>query len=83
MRKRCHHMADYVLVNSHGLLGTVVRQVLQGLSTEKFIAFIESKVDDDLSWIRINGALVGSVCGLGVWGVLHYIYEPLLRAFGI
>ena len=79
----CHHMADYVLVNSHGLLGTVVRQVLQGLSTEKFIAFIESKVDDDLSWIRINGALVGSVCGLGVWGFLHFIYEPLLRAFGI
>ena len=79
----CHHMAEYVLVNSHSLLGTVVRQVLNGLSTEKFIAFIESKVDDDLSWIRINGALVGSICGLGVWTFLTFVYEPLLRAIGV
>lgn len=32
-----------------------------GLSTDKFIYFIESKVEDDLNWIRINGAIVGAV----------------------
>lgn len=79
----CHHMAEYVLINSHSLLGTVVRQVLNALSTEKFIAFIESKVDDDLSWIRINGALVGSACGLGVWGFLTFCYEPFLNFIGL
>lgn len=79
----CHHMAEYVLERSHGLLGTVVRQVLNGLSTEKFIAFIESKVDDDLSWIRINGAIVGSVCGLLTWAFLYGVYEPFLAAMGV
>ena len=39
----CHHMAEYVLERSHGLLGTVVRQVLNGLSTEKFIALSNPK----------------------------------------
>lgn len=79
----CQHMAKYLLVRSHAMLGVVVRQVLGALSTEKFIYFIESKVEDDLSWIRINGALVGAVCGLGAWSFLHFVYEPLLALWGL
>lgn len=79
----CHHMANYLLLRSHAMLGVVVRQVLGALSTEKFIYFIESKVEDDLSWIRINGALVGAVCGLGAWSFLHFVYEPLLALWGL
>ncbi|WP_295191441.1 DUF445 domain-containing protein [Veillonella sp.] len=73
-----HSVVGYMLEHGYGLLGIIIREVLQGLSTEKFIEFIESKVDEDLSWIRINGALVGAVCGLVVWGLLYFIYEPLL-----
>ena len=83
LENMCQHMASYVLVRSHALLGVIVRQVLGSLSTEKFIYFIESKVEDDLSWIRINGALVGAVCGLGAWSFLHFIYEPLLALWGL
>lgn len=79
----CQHMAKYILVRSHAMLGVVVRRVLGSLSTEKFIYFIESKVEDDLSWIRINGALVGAVCGLGAWSFLHFIYEPVLALWGL
>ena len=51
------------------------------LSTEKFIYFIESKVEDDLSWIRINGAIVGAIAGLVVWTFLEYVYMPLWQQF--
>ncbi|WP_298703078.1 DUF445 domain-containing protein [uncultured Veillonella sp.] len=79
----CQHMGQYILARGHAMLSVVVRQVLGALSTEKFIQFIESKVEDDLSWIRINGAIVGAVCGLGAWSFLHFIYEPLLAMWGL
>ena len=59
-----HNIGIYVLEQGYDLIETIIRQVLGGLSTEKFIYFIESKVEDDLSWIRINGAIVGAIAGL-------------------
>ena len=51
------------------------------LAQRKFIYFIESKVEDDLSWIRINGAIVGAVAGLLVWTFLEYVYMPFWQQF--
>lgn len=82
LEEALHHMAIHVLTKSHHLVGVIVRQVLSSLSTDTFIEFIESKVEDDLGWIRINGALVGGACGLGTWLFLYYIYEPFLRHIG-
>lgn len=81
LEEAMHHMALSMLEKSHSLIGIVVRQVLNNLSTEKFIYFIESKVEDDLSWIRINGAIVGGACGLVAWVFLTYVYEPLIHTF--
>ena len=61
-----HNIGIYVLEQGYDLIETIIRQVLGGLSTDKFIYFIESKVEDDLSWIRINGAIVGAIAGLVV-----------------
>ena len=76
-----HNIGIYVLEQGYDLIETIIRQVLGGLSTEKFIYFIESKVEDDLSWIRINGAIVGAVAGLVVWTFLEYVYMPLWQQF--
>lgn len=73
----------HIASKSHGFIGIIIREVLQSLSTERFIHFVESKVEEDLAWIRINGALVGGVAGLGTWLFLYYVYEPVLRGFGI
>ena len=76
-----HNIGIYVLEQGYDLIETIIRQVLGGLSTEKFIYFIESKVEDDLSWIRINGAIVGAIAGLVVWTFLEYVYMPLWQQF--
>jgi len=76
-----HDIGIYVLEQGYDLIETIIRQVLGGLSTEKFIYFIESKVEDDLSWIRINGAIVGAVAGLLVWTFLEYVYMPFWQQF--
>ena len=76
-----HDIGIYVLEQGYDLIETIIRQVLGGLSTEKFIYFIESKVEDDLSWIRINGAIVGAIAGLVVWTFLEYVYMPLWQQF--
>ena len=85
LRHRIEHtiqdIAQYVLEHGYDLIETVIRQVLGGLSTDKFIYFIESKVEDDLSWIRINGAIVGAVAGLVTWSLLEFLYVPLLAVF--
>ena len=77
------HIMLHIASKSHGFIGIIIREVLQSLSTERFIHFIESKVEEDLAWIRINGAFVGGVAGLGTWLFLYYVYEPMLRGFGI
>ena len=77
IEKTLHDIGDYVLEQGYDLIETIIRQVLGGLSTDKFIYFIESKVEDDLSWIRINGAIVGAVAGLLVWTFLEYVYTSI------
>ncbi len=77
IERTMHDIAQYVLEQGYDLIETIIRQVLGGLSTDKFIYFIESKVEDDLSWIRINGAIVGAVAGLLTWIFLEYVYTPL------
>ena len=81
IEKTLHDIGDYVLEQGYDLIETIIRQVLGGLSTDKFIYFIESKVEDDLSWIRINGAIVGAVAGLIVWTFLEYVYMPFWQQF--
>ena len=81
IEKTLHDIGDYVLEQGYDLIETIIRQVLGGLSTDKFIYFIESKVEDDLSWIRINGAVVGALAGLLVWTFLEYVYMPFWQQF--
>ncbi len=74
-----HRVLISLADRGHQWIGVIILRVLADFSTERFNEFIESKVEDDLSWIRINGALVGGAIGLGVWGFLQFIYNPLLQ----
>ncbi len=63
----------------HGAIEGLIRERLAEFSDDALIHFVETRVEDDLQMIRINGAVVGSLVGMGlyllvkiaegVWGV--------------
>lgn len=60
------------LKKHHSLIPQFIRERLSELSDDELIAFVESKVEDDLQMIRINGALVGSLVGMGLFLVVAF-----------
>ena len=55
----------------HGAIGEMVRGSLAKLDDATLIDQIEGKVGDDLQYIRLNGAVVGSLVGLFLSVVRH------------
>ena len=71
---------NVILEHEHSLIAVAVRDVLSGFDKKRFNQFLESKVGEDLAWIRINGAIVGASIGLCVFGFLK-IYQFTLVPF--
>lgn len=77
IRRAC----SVILEHEHSLIAVAVRDVLTGFDKKKFNNFLESKVGEDLAWIRINGALVGGSIGFVVFAFLRFVYEPIFVPF--
>jgi len=56
---------------NHGLIGDIVRDNLERLNVQSFVASVEDRVGDDLQWIRINGTVVGALVGIGLYLATH------------
>ncbi|MGC8502009.1 DUF445 family protein [Desulfurella sp.] len=54
---------NYIMRQNHHLIGETVKKYLSNLKQEQLISQIESKVGNDLQYIRINGSIVGSIVG--------------------
>ncbi len=54
----------YIMRQNHHLIEKTVRNYLNDLKHEQLVNQIESKVGNDLQYIRINGSIVGSIIGL-------------------
>ncbi|EKU71674.1 DUF445 domain-containing protein [Selenomonas sp. F0473] len=50
----------------HELVAVFVRDYLNQKSDDELIAFLERKIRTDLQMIRINGAVVGAIVGIGL-----------------
>lgn len=55
------------LEEHHSLIPGLIRERLAEFSDDDLVAFIEDKAQDDLQMIRINGAIVGSLVGMGLY----------------
>ncbi len=55
------------LVKHHDLIPKLIRERLDEFSDDDLTEFVESKVADDLQMIRINGSIVGSLVGMGLY----------------
>jgi uncharacterized membrane-anchored protein YjiN (DUF445 family) len=58
--------ADDLLRRYHHQIGVTVREHLEALETGALVARIEDRVGADLQFIRLNGAVVGGLVGLGI-----------------
>lgn len=58
---------ELLLTKFHHLLPCFIRERLDELSDDELVVFVETKVQDDLQMIRINGSLVGSLVGMGLY----------------
>ena len=57
---------DDLLRRYHHQIGVTVRENLEALETGALVARIEDRVGADLQFIRLNGAVVGGLVGLGI-----------------
>ena len=55
------------LSKHHSLIPGIIRERLDEFSDDELVAFVEDRVQDDLQMIRINGAIVGSLVGMGLY----------------
>jgi uncharacterized membrane-anchored protein YjiN (DUF445 family) len=53
----------YLMKINHSTIGKLIKRNLESLDGDKLVNQIEDKIGNDLQYIRINGALVGSVIG--------------------
>jgi uncharacterized membrane-anchored protein YjiN (DUF445 family) len=58
--------ADDLLRRNHHQIGLTVRENLERLKDADLVALIEERVGPDLQFIRLNGAVVGGLVGLGI-----------------
>ena len=75
-------MKDFLeseLEKHHELIPGLIRERLAEFSDDALVEFVEDKVQDDLQMIRINGSIVGSLVGMGLY-VLVWAAE---RVWGV
>jgi uncharacterized membrane-anchored protein YjiN (DUF445 family) len=58
--------AEDLLRRHHDQIGLTVRENLEALETDELVAQIERRVGADLQFIRLNGAVVGGLIGVGL-----------------
>ncbi len=67
-------LASSLLERHHPLLGTLVEEQMDCFTDDALTELIESRVGEDLNWIRLNGTFVGGLIGAG----LYLIYKLVI-----
>lgn len=66
--------AESLLEGHHDMIAGLIRERLKEFDDDALVHFVENKVQDDLQMIRINGALVGALVGMGLY-LLVWVME--------
>ena len=59
--------AESMIRSHHDMIAGLIRERLKEFDDDALVRFVEGKVQDDLQMIRINGALVGALVGMGLY----------------
>lgn len=58
------HLSGLALLTAQSFLSPIISKVMNKLTNEDLNKLIQSKVDEDLTFIRLNGSIVGGTIGL-------------------
>ncbi|MFF2753121.1 DUF445 domain-containing protein [Psychrobacillus sp. NPDC058041] len=58
-----------IIEQNHQKIGQLVKDNLDKMTNDEITVLLENKIGNDISWIRVNGALCGSLIGLALTGI--------------
>lgn len=58
------HLGGLILLTAQNMLSPIIIQIMNKLTDDDLNKLIQSKVDEDLTFIRLNGSIVGGFIGL-------------------
>ncbi|MBP2630630.1 MAG: hypothetical protein H6Q70_1258 [Firmicutes bacterium] len=62
-----------IILQAQALIGVIVNEVMEELSDEELNEIIYAKVDQDLTWIRMNGSIVGALLGFIIFSFIQVL----------
>lgn len=68
-----YDLVGRIILQAQALIGVIVNEVMKELSDEELNELIYSKVDQDLTWIRMNGSIVGALLGFIIFSFMQVI----------
>ena len=57
----------------HDMITRMIRERLDEFSDDQLVEFVESRIEDDVQMIRINGSIVGSLVGMLLYMVVFFM----------
>lgn len=58
-----------IIEKNHQKIGQLVKDNLDKMTNDEITELLENKIGNDITWIRVNGALCGSLIGLALTGI--------------
>ncbi len=58
-----------IIEKNHQKIGQLVKDNLDKMTNDEITVLLENKIGNDITWIRVNGALCGSLIGLALTGI--------------
>ncbi len=71
------NLLEAELSDHHAFITQMVKARLEDFSDDELIAFVESRVDDDLQMIRINGSVVGAMAGMALFLIAYFVEKAV------
>ena len=71
------NLLEAELNDHHTFITQMVKARLEDFSDDELIAFVESRVDDDLQMIRINGSVVGAMAGMVLFLIAYFVEKAV------
>ena len=71
------NLLETELNDHHAFITQMVKARLEDFSDDELIAFVESRVDDDLQMIRINGSVVGAMAGMALFLIAYFVEKAV------